>query len=346
MHSIIRINENSRRPKYQQIVESIIEGISNGYLEIDQKIPSINELSEDFYLSRDTVEKAYRILKERKIIVSVIGKGFYIARTVLLAKKNIIFLINKPSSYKMRIYNSFVNELGADAQVDLSIYHCDIPMFLNLLNKFRNGYDYYVIMPHFKTDDLRHLSANDEIIAAVEEIPKEKLIILDNDFLEISGDIRLVYQDFENDIYEALNTGIDKLKRYRKLILIYPRKAFYPYPRRILNGFKKFCILHDFDFEILDEIYPDMELKPLDAYIVIEENDLVNLVKQVRDQGFIMGKSIGVISYNDTPLKELLGISVVSTDFNQMGEHAARMITDNSIEKVKNPFQLLHRNSI
>ncbi|MFI2743508.1 GntR family transcriptional regulator [Zhouia sp. PK063] len=346
MISFFIINENSRIPKYQQIVDSIVDGISHGRLEIDQKIPSINEVSEEFYLSRDTVEKAYRILKEKKIITAVKGKGFYVARTALLAKKNILFLINKPSSYKMRIYNSFVNKLGSDAHVDLSIYHCDVQIFLNLLNKYKNNYDYYVVMPHFKTDDLRHLSSNEKVLQALANIPKEKLLILDNKLQNNNDHFRMIFQDFENDLYQALLSSIAQLKKYKTLVLIYPTQVIYPYPKRILNGFKKFCIQYQFDYEILDEVYPEMDLKPLDAYVVIEENDLVNLVKQVRDQGFILGKSIGVLSYNDTPLKDLLGISVVSTDFKKMGEKAAEMITKNNHEIVKNPFHVIHRNSI
>ncbi|MAZ27471.1 MAG: transcriptional regulator [Cytophagaceae bacterium] len=346
MLDIFRVDIDSRVPKYQQIVNSVISGISNGYLSIDEKIPSINEVSEEFYLSRDTVEKAYNILKEQKIITSVKGKGFYIAKTFLLDKKNILFLVNKPSSYKMRIFNSFVNKMGADAHVDLSIYHCDTQLFINTLNKFKRSYDYFVIMPHFKSHDLHHLSSNDDIVEAVEEIPKEKLIILDNNFLKISGNIREVYQDFENDIFDALVSGRDRLKKYKKIILVYPMKAIYPYPKRILRGFKKFCQQYDFDHEILDEIYPGMELRPMDAYITIEENDLVSLVKQIREAGFIMGKSIGVISYNDTPLKELLGITVVSTDFKKMGEKAARMLVENTFEKTKNPFNILYRSSL
>ena len=59
---------------------------------MEYKMPSINMLSEEFYLSRDTVEKAYKILKERKIITSVIGVGHYISRTNLNSKINILFL--------------------------------------------------------------------------------------------------------------------------------------------------------------------------------------------------------------------------------------------------------------
>ncbi len=57
----IKIDENSRIPKYKQIVDSIIHNISTGQFKIDDKVPSINTFSKEFYLSRDTVEKAYNI---------------------------------------------------------------------------------------------------------------------------------------------------------------------------------------------------------------------------------------------------------------------------------------------
>ena len=49
--------KESRIPKYRQIVDGVIEGVTNGHLQIDEKIPSINALSESYGLSRDTVEK-------------------------------------------------------------------------------------------------------------------------------------------------------------------------------------------------------------------------------------------------------------------------------------------------
>ena len=346
MFKYLKIDENSRIPKYRQIVDSVINNISIGNLKIDDKIPSINSLSEEFLLSRDTVEKAYHILKERKIITSIRGKGYYITRTKLISKVNILFLINKLSAYKMRIYNSFINTIGGNSHTDLHIYHCDNTLFVNLLEKNINAYDYYVIMPHFKTDDLKHISYTDEAIKAINMIPKNKLVLMDNNKLEIEGDFIEIYQDFENDIYNALKEGLPKISRYGKLILVYPENAVYPYPRRILHGFRKFCVEHKIDFEILDEIFDDIILKKGDLFITIEENDLVSLVNQIRDKEFILGVEIGVISYNDTPLKELLGITVISTDFKVMGETASRMILNKEKGKIKNPFNFIDRNSI
>lgn len=346
MIKFIKIDENSRIPKYQQIIDSIIDNISLGNLKMDQKIPSINKFSEEFYLSRDTVEKAYSILKERKVIVSIRGKGFYISRTKLISKINILFLVNKLSSYKLRIYNHFINSIGANSHTDLHIYHCDESLFLNLIEKNKGVYDYFVIMPHFKTDNLKHISLPENVAKAMKLIPIEKLIILDNIKSSLNKNITQVYQDFENDIYHALNKGLDKIKKYKKIILVYPEKAIYPYPKRILHGFRKFCIEHKLDFEILDKIFEDMILKKGDLFITIEEADLVNLVKQVREDEFKLGSEIGIISYNDTPLKELLGITVMSTDFKVMGETAAKMILDKTKGKIKVPFNFIDRESL
>ena len=87
----MEIDHESRVPKYKQVKDCIIKGITMGQLKIGQKIPSINEISESYYLSRDTVEKAYSQLKAQKIIESVKGKGYYIAKTDLTAKVNVLF---------------------------------------------------------------------------------------------------------------------------------------------------------------------------------------------------------------------------------------------------------------
>tara|TARA_R110001592_G_scaffold97756_1_gene279732 strand:- start:4271 stop:5317 length:1047 start_codon:yes stop_codon:yes gene_type:complete len=340
------IDENSRKPKYVQIVDSVTNNISLGNFSMDDKMPSINMLSEEFYLSRDTVEKAYKILKERKVITAVRGKGFYIARTNLISKTNILFLVNKLSSYKLQIYNAFNRSIGANSYTDLQIYHCDETLFLNLLEKNKGAYDYYVIMSHFKSDSFEHISAPDKVLQVINKIPKDKLIMLDNLNNKIDGKIVKVYQDYENDIYESLIEGYKKIVKYKKLMLVYPTKSVYPYPKRIVHGFRKFCIEKLLDFEVIDEIYDDMILKNGDLFITIVEDDLVNLIKQIRDNEYTIGVDIGVLSYNDTPLKDLLGVSVVSTDFNKMGETAARMILNKEKGNVKNPFSFIDRNSM
>ena len=60
------------------------------------------------------------------------------------------------------------------------------------------------------------------------------------------------------------------------------------------------------------------------------------------------GKDFGIISYNDTPVKEILagGISTLSTDFALMGQTLADMVTDKTFRTVYNPSTLTIRKSL
>lgn len=324
-------------------MNSITKGIQEEKLLIGDKILSINALSEQFNLSRDTVEKAYSMLRAQNIIESVPGKGFYVTKTDIAIKMNVLFLINKLSTYKMRIFNSFVDTLGRNARVDLEIYHCEQDVFENILKNKKNGFNYFVVMLHFKNENLQHIGSTEKVMELIKDIPQEKLIILDREVKHEFPNSGMVYQDFKNDIYTALSEGIEQLRKYKKVILVYPSKAIYPYPRQIVEGFKFFCVENQFDYEVLDEIYESMELHLKDLYIIIQESDLVNLVKQIRDRHYKLGEDIGIISYNDTPLKELLGITVISTDFKKMGSAAAKMILDKKSSNIKVDFNYINR---
>lgn len=74
----LKLNTSDKTPKYKQIIESVISDIERNVLKKNEQLPSISELSEEYYLARDTVEKAYRELRERGFITSVQGKGYYV----------------------------------------------------------------------------------------------------------------------------------------------------------------------------------------------------------------------------------------------------------------------------
>ena len=76
----LQFNSKDKTPKYRQIIQSIITDIERGVLTQHQQLPSISELSIEYYLARDTVEKAYRELRERGYITSN-GAGQRVLRT-------------------------------------------------------------------------------------------------------------------------------------------------------------------------------------------------------------------------------------------------------------------------
>ncbi len=339
----IRVDSDSRIPKYRQIVNSIMEDIRRGSLAIGQRIPSINEISEEYYLSRDTVEKAYAFLKEKKIIVSARGKGYYVSRTDLNNRSSVLFLLNKLSPFKLQIFNSFVAALGTRAQVDLSVYHGDASILLASLQENTGRYDHYVLVPHFCDNLPKQEETCREVIDALHRIPEDKLLIIDNYMPELKRDVAAVYQDFRMDIYEALQEGVDYLKKYQRLLLVFPSSTNYPFLHDIVRGFRKFCADFICESDVIETVH---EVRAGDAYIVIEESDLVNLMSLLKQRQMTPGSEVGVISYNDSPLKALMDITVITTDFQAMGETAAYMIMKKKREVVKNVFSLIRRKSL
>lgn len=326
-------------PKYMQIIKSLLLAIGKGKLKRGDKIPSINQLSEEYLLSRDTVEKAYKHLIKDGVLISVRGKGYFINRVDIETTVRILLVFNKISNYKKQIYNAFVENLGRNVNVDLHIHHSNINIFKNLIKNSLGEYDYYVIMPHF-------YDKAEEAVEILKLIPQEKLILLDKDVDLNSKKHSSVFQNFEKDIVAALNEAIELLKVYKKLILIFP--TMIPYPKEIIKGFRIFCIQHQFEHEIIYDFQENSHVATNAAYVVIEENDLVNLIKKCREQQLAIGKDIGIISYNETPLKEILldGITTISTDHEQMGKTAAQLINENQKAIVKNPFTLIKRKSL
>jgi len=78
------------------------------------------------------------------------------------------------------------------------------------------------------------------------------------------------------------------------------------------------------------------------------ENDLVILIERILTTRLQVGKDVGVISYNETPLKKIIlnGITTISTDFEMMGQKAAQMVLESATEHVEIPFALTLRASL
>ena len=139
------------------------------------QLPSISELSGDYDLARDTVEKAYRELRERGFITSVQGKGYYVQANGA-PKLRILLIFNKLSSYKKRIYYAFLEALGDQATVDLQIHHYNAQLFREIVERNLGKYNYYVVMPHFTL-----ATPPEAYLRVLQLIPPPELLLLDKD---------------------------------------------------------------------------------------------------------------------------------------------------------------------
>jgi len=334
----MQFDPRNQMPKYRQIVHSIKTDIELGILAKGIQLPSISELSAEYQLARDTVEKAYRELRNMGYISAVQGKGYYV-QSAKDTKEKILLIFNKLSSYKKIIYYSFIKALGDSATVDLEIHHYSLKRFQEIIDKNLGKYNRYVVMPHFDME----AHDGEDYLTTLKRIPPAELVLLDRDIPELYQPTLSIHQSFDKDIFSSLETANDLMSKYQRMVLVFPADA--NYPREIIRGFTNYCINYKKEFEIKESITDDI-LRPGTGYILIEENDLAELVKKVRQSTFEMGKEIGVISFNETTLKELLGITVITTDFETMGRTAATLILNKQQIRVRNPFYMIRRGSL
>jgi DNA-binding transcriptional regulator YhcF (GntR family) len=337
-YKLIQFNEFSATPKYQQLANSIIKAIESGKLQTDDVLPSINELSFQFEISRDTAEKGYKHLKKIGIISSVPGKGYFIKSTDVERKIKIFLMFNKLSAHKKILYDAFVSTLGAAATIDFYIYNNDFALFKKLLLNCKEDYHFYVIIPHF-------LEGAENAHKVINSIPKEKLILLDKKVPGVTGTYGAVYENFEKDIYTALEKALPQLSKYHTLNIIFPDYTYFP--EEILHGFNKFCQDFAFNSKVIHNIKKE-KINKGEVYINLMEDDLVILIEKTIGEKLEVGKDIGVISYNETALKRIIlnGITTISTDFQMMGETTAKLILSETMEHIEADFNLTLRNSL
>ncbi|MFH6992758.1 GntR family transcriptional regulator [Flavobacterium sp. FlaQc-48] len=331
--NVISIHNNIGLPKYKQIILSIEKAIEEEKLVKGDRLPSVNKVCLAFSLSRDTVLLGYDELKKRGIIYAIPGKGYYVKSVEITIKQKIFLLFDELNSFKEDIYNSFLQHIGKNVQVDIFFHHFNPQVFQKLIHDSNGNYTKYIIMP---------TNLND-VANFVKNLPVGEVIILDQTNPELKI-YPAIYQNHQKDIVEGLIKGKARLNKYKKLILIFPG---FREPLGMKIGFEAFCTEYHFEYEIITE-FTNREIISGDLYIIPNDRDLVRVIENARNQNLKLGADFGIISYNETPLKKIVanGITTISTHFEMMGKILANMVLKNSKEQIENKSSLIIRNSL
>ena len=78
---MIIIDHNSKTPIYEQIKVQILSLITSGVLSPGDKLPSLRTMAADLSLNFNTIKKVFAQLEEDGVIVTVQGKGCFVADT-------------------------------------------------------------------------------------------------------------------------------------------------------------------------------------------------------------------------------------------------------------------------
>jgi hypothetical protein len=195
-----------------------------------------------------------------------------------------------------------------------------------------------VIIPHF-------IEGGEDAFEVINKIDKSKLILLDKLVPGVDGKYGAVYENFERDIYRALEQALPQLEKYETIKIIFPEQTYMP--REILKGFYRFCNEYAFGYHVVHDI-EDEPINHGEVFINLMEHDLVILIERIISMKLKVGKDVGVISYNETPLKKIIldGITTISSDFQMMGEKTAKLILERSTQHIEIPFYLTLRSSL
>jgi len=332
VQSLIKIKniDSNDIPKYKKIYNAYKTSIETSVYKEGDSIPSINEFSKDHKISRDTVFKAYTLLKTKGFIKSTPNKGYYINAS----KKKVLLLISTFKAYKEVMYHSFMKNLPDNVVVDLQFHHYSVKNFKSMLDKDSGEYYKYIVMGF----------DHPEIKKAISKIDSNKLLLIDWS-LDSEKTENYLLQDFGQGFYNCLEEALHLFKKYKEINFIYPEYTYHPWES--VEYFKKFCLENNLKCSVTKQSNC-FKVKPDLAYITVNDRMLYELLDQCISENLELGKNVGLLSYNETPIKRFVykGVSVVSIDFKAFGEIAAEFVsTDKTIKKYL-PTRLILRDSL
>lgn len=306
--------DESTRSKQGAIVQGFLDAIADNALAKGDLLPSVNKLIQRLGVARMTVVKALNILKERGIIVSEDKVGYYVRDDNVIRELRVFLFLTGFYSYQETLYNSIVESINRqDITIDLFFHHCNPRIFNSLLSENLGSYGLYLTTGF----------SDPQVRTALKRIPSKKLLqIIRPPVLE---GVSSITQDFYSGLKRSLGKLKARLLTYEKFILIFPlRKG---HPEEIKAAFTEFCAENQITFQIERKVNRELISKGT-AFGVIEDSDLISLIKMGEELKLNLGSELGILSYNETPMKEIIrnGITVVSVDFVKLGQAISRFI--------------------
>ncbi len=334
--AVFTLDAASETPKYKQIIAGVGEAIRAGRLQKGDALPSINEAAAAHGLARDTVVKAYNRLKEMGLLDSAHGKGFRIATDHYSDAVRVFVLFDSFTPYKETLYEAMRAAAGGRIEFDIYFHHFNPAVFVKLLTEARGKYATYAVMP-FPDPAVR------EALAGWDQ---EKLLLLDIDVDYFGRRCATILQDHDTELERALEAASDRIRSYGTFVLVFPEDKHHP--PSIRPAFRRFCRHHGIEHRIVPTLRGET-IAADHVYFVIEDTDLVALVKAAQKGRLKIGKEVGILSYNDTPMKEVVlhGISVVSVDFAELGRKAvAQILSPQTACEILEPTRFIARHSL
>ncbi|OLT36748.1 hypothetical protein BJF79_30730 [Actinomadura sp. CNU-125] len=74
------IDPEARTPPYLQLAALIRRQIADGTIPVGRRIPSMHEIETEHGLARNTIAKAYRVLRDEGLVETELGRGLFVVK--------------------------------------------------------------------------------------------------------------------------------------------------------------------------------------------------------------------------------------------------------------------------
>ena len=98
MNNIVSLDYQSRKPIFKQIVQQITKFVALGILKPKDKLPSTREMASSLGVNPNTIRKAYSMLENDGVIITLSTKG--------------TFIVDNPSKIKDKIIKTGIDEIN------------------------------------------------------------------------------------------------------------------------------------------------------------------------------------------------------------------------------------------
>ncbi len=327
----MQVNFSHSRSKTKALSDAISSAIMQGEFREGDNLLSINDASVRYGVSRDTVFKAYKELKRKGLIDSNPQKGYFVCGEV----HHILLLLDNYTPFKQHLYKRFRSRLPQKYSVDVIFHQYNKHLFETIIRESAGLYSAYAVMNFSNT----HFSES------LKQIPADKLLLLDFGGFNKS-DYSFLCQDFDQALYDCLMSFKDEIRKYNKLVLVFPEDNCHPVSA--IEFFKRFAHDEGFECEIIRNTKAWKGVEKGVFYLCVETDDLVRTIHEADGKGFELGKDIGLMAYNEDPILGVIknGITSIGIDFGLLGEKAAEFILTKELVQEYLPTTIRKRNSV
>ena len=318
--------------KHDRLVQGVINAIDEKLLVTDDLLPSLNEMIRELKFSRDTVVKGYQELINRGLIGSTRGRGYYVTNGNTEQTLLVALMMYNMDTFEEQFYRNFRAGLGPNVHLNVFFHHGNIDVFDTILTQIKGKYGLYVIapIPHPRTK------------ALLEAIPRNRFLMVDR-YEPIEGEFNHVTQEFAKSSYRIFMELAPVIREFDEMIFYHSPDSLDP--KEIVGAFKKFLK----DAKIKGRILPEFKPGTIEkgkVYFTLDNFAVFAMLKECKAKKLKVGRDLGILSHNDEPAKELIGITTYSADFSLMGRIAGEFVMNREVVRETMPMVLFRRNTL